>query len=298
MAYSNNPLLPKARRLTVNLVLKEGLSVSSAALRAGVNRSTVYRWLQKAQGLDSRAYISTVSSRPHRHPCQLAQRIVERIVSLREQYNRCAGYIHALLAREGIRVSVASIGRVLHRLKLVSSWYGQPGKQRRQRMPRPKVKAPGSFLQLDTIHFADWKTKQRYFVYTLVDLKTRWAYAAYSHRISPLESSQFVTAAQRAAPFGFELIQTDNGQEFSTQFEHQLTKMGIQQRRIRLGRKNDNAHIERFNRTLKEEALGRWPTPSSIPGKLKEYLEFYNTSRLHSSLQYRTPMEIVAKVLS
>src|SRR5690606_5488189 len=104
MAYSNNPLLPKARRLTVNLVLKEGLSVSSAALRAGVNRSTVYRWLQRAQAIDSRAYIATRSSRPHHHPCQLAQCIVERIVSLRAQYNRCAGYIHALLIREGIRV--------------------------------------------------------------------------------------------------------------------------------------------------------------------------------------------------
>lgn len=152
---------------------------------------------------------------------------------------------------------LASVSRVLARAQLSERWYGQQGKERRKRMPRPKVAGPGSVLRLDSIHFTNWRTKQRYFVYTLIDLKTRWAYSEYSTRISPLESADFVAAARRAAPFVFELIQTDNGQEFSRQFEIELQKLSITQRRIRLGRKNDNAHIERFNRTLQDECLGR-----------------------------------------
>ncbi len=175
MAYSSNPLLPKARRQIVNLVLKEGLSIRSAALRAGVHRSTIYRWLTRAKNLHGRSGIPTLSSRPHFHPKQLTETIVRRIVELRNTVRRCAGYIHALLKLEGITVSLASVGRVLARKDLLYSWHGIKGKQRRRRMPRPLVSAPGDLVQVDTIHFNEkWgKSKQKHYLYTLIDLKTR-----------------------------------------------------------------------------------------------------------------------------
>ncbi len=43
MSYSNNPLLPKARKWAINLVLKDGLPVSVAARKAGVHRTTLWR---------------------------------------------------------------------------------------------------------------------------------------------------------------------------------------------------------------------------------------------------------------
>jgi transposase InsO family protein len=76
-----------------------------------------------------------------------------------------------------------------------------------------------------------------------------------------------------------------------------LTALGIAQRRIRLGRKNDNAHIERFNRTIQDECLGRWPAIAGIQERLTAYLDFYNTKRVHLGLQCRVPLD-VAKVLS
>lgn len=295
MAYTTNPHIPNVRRKGVNLVLLSGWSAAEAARYLGVHRSTIWRWLRLPGATDQRIKLVTRSARPLSHPRQLAQTLVERIVALREQYKRCAGYIHALLCREGVAVSLASVGRVLARAKLSASWYGQQGKERRKRMSRPKVGAPGSFLQLDTIHFTNWQTKERYFVYTLIDLKSRWAYAEYRTRISPAESTQFITKAQRAAPFAFQLLQTDNGQEFSSQFEAELTKQSIPQRRIRLGKKNDNAHIERFNRTIQDECLGRWPATAGIQKRLTAYLDFYNTKRLHSGIQYRTPLEVLQR---
>lgn len=297
MAYSNNPLLPKARRQIVNLVLKEGLSVSSAALRAGVHKSTVYRWLTKARELHGRSGIPTLSSRPHSHPRQLPEAVVCRIVELRNDVRRCAAYIHALLKREGIVVSLASVGRVLARRDLLYSWHGQKGKQRRGRMPRPRVESPGDLVQVDTIYFNEkWGTsKQKTYLYTLIDLKTRWVYAMGSDVISPKVSACFVLQAQKQFPHQFKVIQTDNGQEFGDQFEQQLASVAIQQRRIRLGKKNDNAHIERFNRTIQDELLGRWPTSSTITAKLPDYLAFYNNERLHSGLQYKTPCSVLQR---
>lgn len=293
MAYTTNPHITNVRREAVNLVLRQGWTTTKVARHVGVHRTTVWRWLQLPGAHDQRYKLVTRSCRPHGHPRQLKQSIVDRILALREELKRCGEIIWLVLKQEGIQVSRASVGRVLARAGLTSSWYGQKGKQQRKRIPRPHIKQPGDLVQVDAIHFADWRTKQRCFVYTLIDLKSRWAFAAYSSRLTPELSSYFVAAAQKAAGFSFKMIQTDNGGEFGRRFEHLLEIQGIQQRRIRLGRKNDNAHIERFNRTIQDECLGRWPNPLYIPEKLQDYLVFYNTKRLHLSLQGKTPLSVL-----
>jgi len=293
MAYSNNIYIPNVRREGVNLALLSGWSLVKVARHLGVHRTTIWRWCRLPGATDQRIKLVNRSCRPLSHPRQLNQLVIKRILELRWQLKRCATIIHAVLRCEGFKVSLASVGRVLARHNQVTRLYGRLGKTSRHRSPRPKVETPGSFIQLDTIHFANWKTKERIYVYTLIDLRSRWAYAQYSERISPPDSAAFVAAAQAVAPFRFTLIQTDNGQEFGSQFELRLKERGISQRRIRLGRKNDNAHIERFNRTLQDECLGRWPTASAIPDRLETYLEFYNTKRLHLGIQCKTPADVL-----
>jgi transposase InsO family protein len=72
-------------------------------------------------------------------------------------------------------------------------------------------------------------------------------------------------------------------------------------RHTRLGRPNDNAHIERFNRIVQEECLGStiyYSTPTThIQGKLDNYLFYYNFKRVHLSLQYRTPASVASEML-
>lgn len=295
MAYSTNPHLPNVRRQAVTLVAS-GQSMALVARKFGVHRTTVWRWCRLPGASDARVRLVTRSSRPHGHPWTLSARVVARILEVRARLNRCAAVIHAVLQQEGAHVSLSSVGRVLARHAQVDRWYGRKGKVARRRMPRPRVEAPGSFLEMDTIHFKHWRTKQAYFVYTLIDLKSRWAYAEYSPRISPQETIQFVARAQRAAPFDFQLIQTDNGQEFSAACEHFLATRGVRQRRIRLGRKNDNAHIERFNRTLQDECLGRWPSEDGLQARLTAYLDFYNQERYHLGIQCRRPMDVAMVV--
>lgn len=295
MSYSTNPYAPRARREAINLVLVHGYTAAAAARKTGVHRSTIGRWLARPEANDQRKLLPTRSSRPRSHPATIPTTVIRRILELRWQLKRCAEVIHAMLRREGVRVSLATVGRVLARHAQTTSLHGRKGKKAWQRTPRPKAEAPGSFVEMDTIHFSNWKTKRKYFVYTLIDLKSRWTYAEYSPRISPEETTAFVGRARKAAPFSISLIQTDNGQEFSRGFEQQLGTMGIAQHRIRLGKKNDNAHIERFNRTLQDECLGRWPAVAGIQGRLTAYLDFYNTKRLHLGLQCMTPADVLRR---
>jgi putative transposase len=122
-------------------------------------------------------------------------------------------------------------------------------------------------------------------------------YAEIHSHIRPGLAAGVVLRAQSNFDFKFNLVQADNGPEYSRYFEEVLRRRSIPTRHSRLHRPNDNAHIERFNRTIQEECLGRYldfrVTNQQIQAKLNNYLEFYNTKRVHLSLQYRTPNQML-----
>lgn len=55
---------------------------------------------------------------------------------------------------------------------------------------------------------------------------------------------------------------------------------------------NDNAHLERFNRTIQEECLRRL-VPKQYPKALDRYVDFYNAKRLHLGINLKTPLQVV-----
>ena len=62
---------------------------------------------------------------------------------------------------------------------------------------------------------------------------------------------------------------------------------------------NDNAHLERFNRTIQEECLSRVPRSlASYQREIPAYLHYYNTERPHMGLEMRTPEDIIKAVPS
>lgn len=56
---------------------------------------------------------------------------------------------------------------------------------------------------------------------------------------------------------------------------------------------NDNAHLERFNRTLQTEVDLRWPQIAEINQKLPVYLKWYNEERHHFGLNLETPLSVI-----
>jgi transposase InsO family protein len=294
MSYSNNPLLPKARSWAVSLVVCDHLPLAVAARKAGVHRTTLWRWYKRWQTLGYTGYIKplpTRSSRPHRFGHRLPQSVVDRIIYWRTRRGRCAAIVHAHCQREGTSVSLASVKRVLKRLGYVvrPRW-------KRYRVPvaRPLAQAPGTLVQTDTVHLINPFTKQRVYLYTLIDVYSRWAYVEYHDHISQRLSYQFLQRGQAWAGFPFGCVQADNGPEFGAWLKDMLASKGILLRHSRVRKPNDNAHIERFNRTIQEEGLLRkHPQPAIINQQLFDYLAYYNEERLHSSLQYRTPLEML-----
>lgn len=280
----------KVRRDAVRLVKYRDWSMRKVARYYGVEPSTVSRWCKKDPTGGWRE-IPTESSRPKTSPNALKEKIVSAIIAKRSGRRRCGQVIHQELLRDGVRVSLSSVQRTLDRcllLKKRSLW-----KRPHDPTPRPEAAHSGSLLQVDTVHIMT-SDGSKIYVYTLIDLYSRWAYAEVADRISAEISARFIERARKSAAFNFEMIQTDHGSEFSIWFTHELWRVGIQHRHARVRQSNDNAHVERFNRTLQEECLDHViQTTKKFRIALAEYLPYYNTERLHMGLNYKTPLEVL-----
>lgn len=319
MAYSTNPNLPKARALGMKLLVAEGLPVQTVANRCGVHRTTIWRWQQKWRALNvhvqfenenrpnrvagtqfrltgCRWLVPTRSSRPHRCPHALSDDIVKRVLELRASLKRCAEVVWYYARLEGIQISLSSVRRILKRSGVV---HGRKQRVRRDNPRRSLVTRPGELVETDTVHYICPITKRRRYAYTVIDLFTRMAYVEMHDHIGPGIAAKVILRAQGKCGFSFSMVQSDNGPEFSRYFEDRLHTHGIQTRHSRLHRPNDNAHIERFNRTIQEECLGSTltykTTNKEIQDRLTAYLDFYNTKRIHLGLQLRTPASMLQR---
>lgn len=254
MAYSRNPHLPRVRMEAVRLV-RSGWSTVKVARHLGFSQSAVVKWVARAPDDRRMQTIPTRSSRPHHHPLELSPEIVRAIIAYRMRYRRGAEVLQELMRRDGMLVSLSSVKRTLRRNELT---YPSKWKRRHQYPLRPTSEAPEMLVEIDTVH--DGAPEERLYVYTtLLDVYSRWAYAIPALHINTHQSLRFVDASCAMAPFEFATLQSDHGSEFSKWFTKRIMERGMAHRHSRIRQLNDNAHLERFNRTIQEECLARVP---------------------------------------
>jgi transposase InsO family protein len=258
----------------------------------GYNPSTISRWCRHAYATGWHE-IPTKSSRPHTSPNALSKEIVKAIIQKRIGRRRCGQHIYHELKREGIKVSLPSVQRTLDRLGFLKK--RSPWKRPHDYTIRPEAISPGKLLEIDTVHIM-LPNGTKLYVYTIIDLFSRWAYAEVVESISGRESAKFVLRVKNIAPFNVEMIQSDNGAEFQKMFRFRIYKLGFTHRYSRVRQSNDQAHIERFNRTIQEECLDRTnQNLKDFRKAIKIYLPYYNNERIHMGINYKTPLEVLQR---
>ena len=286
MPYTINPTMPKVRRDAADMV-RRGFTVTQVAHRYGVGTSTISKWVKKAR-VYGHVPIPTHSSRPTHHPKQLSNELVWKIFYKRLVTKRCAEVVHQELKNEGIMVSLPSVKRTLDRMGLTKK--RSPWKRYHPHVDRPRAEIPGSLVQIDTIHTMQG-AKKRMYTFVLIDVYSRWVYAKSYQKMNAATTLRFVREAQRRASFRFGMLQSDHGPEFGSWFVSQIQK---DHRYTRIGKPNDNAHVERMNRTLQEECLDKeLRTPEAFNRALKKYLPYYNTKRLHLGISLKSPIQLL-----
>jgi transposase InsO family protein len=141
---------------------------------------------------------------------------------------------------------------------------------------------------------------------TYLAVARRWWYLAvimdqYSRRVlawtlTPRRDARVTCAVLRRAARGRGvrdvIFHSDRGSEYmAAPFCACVTHLGLLQSASTRG-PEDNAHMESFFHSLKAELTRGVPfaTPTALHDALHRYLRYYNTTRMHSALGYRSPI--------
>ena len=287
MPYTTNEKLPGIRAQAVRLI-HDGWSTRKVARYIGYAQGTIVKWKHRASSSFPRI-IETRSSRPKSSPKALHQEIIGKIIKTRIETKRCSEVVHQTLKQEGIIVSLSSVKRTLSRYGLLKKH--SPWKKRRIYPSRPDVKMAGDLVEMDTIHLINADGTRTY-VYTAIDIYSRYGFARLSDQADTHESIHFMRQARRYFDFGMKVIQTDNGPEFGKFFSDCVLRNGMLHRHIHVRSPNENGHLEKFNRTIQEE-MPKHQLCILIPEDVSKFLLHYNQRRMHMGINFKTPRQML-----
>jgi putative transposase len=232
----------------------------------------------------------------------------ERVREVHKRSGRRYGSprVHEALRREGHRVGKRRIERAMRSLGLFGR---QPRRYRVTTAAHPDHEKMPNTLNRE---FSATKPNQRWvtditYVWTdegwcylaaILDLYSRgvvgWALDATLSTTLPLAALDM--ALRRRGPVPGLLHHSDRGCQYtSADYRAELAHQRIEVSMSRRANCWDNAVAESFFSTIKAELIQqrRWTGRLELRAAVFEYIEiFYNRQRLHSSLSYRTPLEV------
>jgi putative transposase len=253
----------------------------------GVTRAGYYQWRSRER-----------SERERRNEALLG-----RIRRVHEQSRGIYGSprVHRALREEGVMASENRVARLMraHRIKarvakirytnhkLQSFFDGGRNEQLGLELSGPDQVWVGdiTYLKVGGIY--------RYLAVVMDKYSRRvvgWAYG--KHKDVALTLKALNRAVHRRRPQRGLIFHTDRGIEYAAlAFKARLSQLGITQSMNRPGKVTDNAFIESFFHSMKSEVYHglKYHRDDDIQAALKSYLPFYNSDRLHSSLNYVSP---------
>lgn len=230
--------------------------VTKAANRYRISRNAIYEWKAKYDG--SWKSLIDKSHRPHHHPAEHSQEEYDLIKRYWQKNKDDKIVLWDKIRKQGYSRSYKSMCRALKRMNL-----NEEEKKRKGYKPKPYQKAdyPGQKVQVDVKFVPAYciANGEKYYQYTAVDEYTRLVYREMYDEHSTYSSQDFVKKMVKFFPFKIELVQTDNGTEWTnalisntptlTLFEEELERNGISYTRIRVATPRHNGKVERQHRT-------------------------------------------------
>jgi len=268
-------------------LFRSGVKPEDIARKIKVSRATIYRWLKgiRYRGIKRFVREKKEAKRKRKRRC-LDTKVVLKIKKIRQDTGWCGEkVVWELKTKYGIKVSQASVYRVLNRFfKLRSRW-----KKNQARGPQPKAVKPRDVIQADTVDLGEL------FAYTAIDIFTREVAVILGETLEAKEGAKCVREIlKKLGPC--QIFQTDNGGEFGQECSKTIKELALKHQKIHAYRKNENAYIESFHRSLRKECLGWIKYKKEDKDKLQtlidNYLIHYHTQRPHLGLDLKTPAEV------
>lgn len=297
----------KYKQSVIKFSMKYG--VTKAAIEFNVNRRTIYRWRERYDGtLES---LKDKSHKPKHHPNEHTAEEIKLIKDYKAN-NKETGLVvlWVKLRRAGYTRTIQGLYHVMVRLGIYKK---APSKRKRKQAPEvPIARYPGERVQIDVKYVPrECMSKElkeigeRYYQYTAIDEYTRLRYTYFCKEHNTYESTVFVDRLIKYFPFKIELIQTDNGFEFTnrlswnafnknkkTMFEKRLEELKIKHSLIRPHTPTQNGKVERSHRKDQERFYYKrvFINLEDLQEKGRRWLREYNNFPMRP-LKWLSPIE-------
>lgn len=173
-------------------------------------------------------------------------------------------------------------------------------RQKVLRKPKDLVpQYPGHVLALDTIE--KQRNGRSMYILTAIDIFSRTTFSIATKSHASRTFAHFFYLIMEMFPYEIKYVLTDNGSEFQKYLNALLKENKITHYHTYPKTPKMNAHCESFNGTIQEEFVDYnvnllFDDTTKFNEKLRVYLEFYNTKRVHWAFKNKkAPLEVLTE---
>lgn len=235
---------------------------------------------------------------------------VDAVLAVRTPYPRWGkAKLAVLLVQQGIARSASMIGRILgylrRRCRLIEprpmratarAHHARPHTQRKPKgVPILKEK-PGDLVEIDTMRLFPLPGVTRYH-FSAVGVVSRYGVVGVRGVATAGTAKEFLGEVHARMPIGSKAIQIDSGSEFMPEFEQECQAQAIPLSVLPPHSPKLNGHVERLNRTFREEWWECYAGETDLPSMQQAGREgeaVSNDIRPHHALGMRTPVAFLA----
>ncbi len=290
---------------TWDRIRQSGRTAEDAAEQVGIPVRTLYAWKRKP---------IPESTRPHKVRTRENQEQYDeqknKVYEFRKKFKSWGGKkLHTYMERLGYEIKRSKVCRIISELireKKIKSYYSgtfakardsNTGKApRTYAIPLPELLIsswPGEVVQIDTLHFRVGPDRFLYIV-NAICIYSKLAFSHVFEAHTAKNSAYLLKKLIRRAPFEVQAVQTDQGTEFRAAFEQACQDKGITFYLNDPRSPTENAFVERFNKTMRDDFLSKENLPldnlKALNRRLDKFIEFFNTQRPYETIDNLTPM--------
>lgn len=286
----------------------------------GLSRRTLFRWKRTLRSQRGRLEsLIPGSTKPHSTRKMLTHpQVITFIKDLRDTVphlgkEKIKPLLDEYCTEQGLQtISISTIGKVIKRHQLFvkkhrvyhnpESGFATHKIRYKTKVKRsPKVEDSG-YIEIDTI--TKFIQGIKLYVFNAVDIKLKFQFSYGYSTLTSTHGRDFFKRLELVYPLqaGIKTVQTDNGLEYLGDFNSYLEEKQIPHLFIYPRCPKINGFVERANRTLQEEFIEqyiytKWRGLVAFNRDLMNYLVWYNTKRIHKSLNNQTPMNYLLSIL-
>lgn len=315
LKFNQNDIAP-FRLQVIKYHAKYGTKMTIEAY--GVPKPTIYRWKKELDQNEGKltALIPKSTAPKKRREMIIDHRVVDWIKAERREHLVGKVKLKPLLDQYCLSIGIkppseSLIGKIIKRkgmlLKRNGRIYHDASTKFLDRKPSYKTKVkrcpkPEEFghIGIDTI--TEFNLGMKRYIFNAIDIKLKFEFSYPYASLNSKNGKDFLKKIESVYPIrnGIRIIQTDNGLEFLGEFDKYLKERGVEHHFIYPRCPKINGHIERANRSLKDEFVNGhkdllFVDMELFKHKLMKHLIWYNTKRVHQSLGNITPIDYLLK---